>query len=113
MLPRKHRLSKKEFNIAFKQKGQFFKKEFLKLKVVENNLGFSRFGISCGVKISKLATRRNLVKRRISEALRTNLDKFNPGHDIIVMPEPRILEESYQQIEELLVKMISEVNIQK
>jgi ribonuclease P protein component len=106
MLPKKHRLSKKEFNIAFKQRGQFFRKDFLKLKIVQNDLGFARFGISCGVKISNKATKRNLIKRRISDILHTNLKNYQFGYDVIVMPDPIILEKSYQQIKDLLITML-------
>ena len=111
MLSKKYRLSKKEFNIAFKKRGQFFRKDFLKLKVVENNLNFARFGISCGIRISKKAVVRNLIKRRLSEALRTNLEKFQFGYDIIVMPEPVVLEKSYQEIEDLLLRILKEISL--
>jgi hypothetical protein len=51
MLKKKYRLSKEDFEAALKKKGTYLRVNFLKFKVIYNNLDTSRFGISCGVKI--------------------------------------------------------------
>jgi len=110
MLKKKYRLSKKDFEAALKKRGTYLKIDFLKFKVIYNNLETSRFGISCGVKISKKAVVRNQVKRRINESLRLNFSSIKPGFDILVMPEPVIIEKTYQDIGKTILEFIKILN---
>jgi len=106
MLKKKYRLSKKDFETALRKKGAYLKVDFLKLKVVYNNLGLSRFGVSCGIKISKKAVVRNQIKRRINESLRLNFSSLKPGFDILIMPEPVVIEKTYQEIDKTILEFI-------
>jgi len=111
MLARKYRLSKKDFETAFNTKGKYLKSDFLSFKIVKNSLKLSRFGISCGTKISKKATVRNRIKRRISESIRLKLDKINPGYDILVMASPQIKERDYQEIDKAILILLNQANL--
>ncbi len=103
MLSKNNRLSKKDFEIAFKKKGKFVRLGFLTFKITENSQNIIRFGISCGTKISKKAVMRNKVKRRLNESLRLNLNKVSRGYDILIMPSPEIVKKNYQEIDQLIL----------
>jgi ribonuclease P protein component len=108
MLPKKYRLSKKNFEIAFKKRGSFKKRDFLKVKVNDNNLPLSRFGFSCGLKISKKATIRNKLKRQLSDIIRNNLQNIKNGYDVIIIPKANILDQSYKEIQQDLLALLKE-----
>ena len=54
----------------------------------KNNLGYSRLGLTVGVKLGK-AVVRNRTRRRIKEAYRIHEGAFLPGYDIVVVARVR------------------------
>ena len=54
----------------------------------KNNLGYSRLGLTVGVKLGK-AVVRNRTRRRIKEAYRIHEGAFFPGYDIVVVARVR------------------------
>lgn len=85
MLPTKYRLkSERDFATIAKSRKSAFAK-LLGMKMRENHLPHSRFGVSVGLKVHKRAVKRNLVKRRIREILRKSLKNVKPGYDVLVM----------------------------
>ena len=92
MLPRENRLKKEEdFKKVFK-KGRGFTNDLFVLKVIKNNLDISRFAFVISKKISKKATIRNRIKRRLDNVIRVDLPKIKKGWDgiIIVLPGAEI-----------------------
>lgn len=69
------------------------------MKVRENALPHSRFGIVVGLKVSKRATERNLIKRRIREIIRKSLKKVKAGYDLMVMANPMALKTEPKELE--------------
>lgn len=105
MLPKENRLKKKrDFDVVFR-KGRGFKNGFLFLKIAENKLGISRFGFIIGKKLSKQATIRNRVRRRIAELVRLKLKKLKPGIDVVFVAFPGLEKNSYREIEEIVNKL--------
>ena len=85
MLPTEHRLkSERDFATIAKSRKSAFAK-LLGVKMRENHLPHSRFGVSVGLKVHKRAVKRNLVKRRIREIIRKTLPNIKPGYDVLVM----------------------------
>jgi len=67
----------------------------------------SRFGLIVSNKVSKKATQRNLIRRRISEFIRLNLKSIKSGYDFVIILSPKIIKSQgkildYQKISELL-----------
>ena len=88
MLPVKNRLKKeKDFEKVFKT-GKGFKEKFLYLKIKKNNLGVSRFGFVISKKVSKKATSRNKLKRRLRELVKIKLPKIKKGIDGTIVVNP-------------------------
>lgn len=109
MLPRKNRLRKKnDFKLVFKN-GKTINDELSFLKVKKNNLGINRFGFVVGTKISKKATLRNKIKRRLTEIIKQNLDKIESGLDIIVVAKPKVIDKNYLEIKQSIDNLFKQV----
>jgi len=66
----------------------FYKDNFLFIKTKENGLLNSRVGVVVSQKNSRLATKRNAIKRliyRFFQENRTFLDRFSPPSDFLVI----------------------------
>ncbi len=109
MLPRKNRLRKKnDFKLVFKN-GKTINDELFFLKVKKNNLGINRVGFVVGTKISKKATLRNKIKRRLTEVIKQNLDKIESGLDIIVVAKPKVIDKNYLEIKQSVDNLFKQV----
>jgi ribonuclease P protein component len=98
MLPKTHRLLKdSEYQRVWKRGKSFYTKT-LGFKLLKNNLDVSRFGVVVGTKVSKKATLRNQIKRRVSEVLRLKINEITPGYDLIVLSLPAAAEKKYQDL---------------
>ncbi len=89
---------KKDFEQVFKY-GKGYKKDFLYLKVGNNNLDFARFGIIVNKKISNKAVERNRIKRRLREAIIARKDSIKKANDIIVVALPGIKGKKFNEID--------------
>jgi len=111
MLPKLFRLTKeKDFNRVYK-KGKFFAQDFLMCKIAENNFSFSRFGIVVGLKISKRANKRNLIKRRLREAIRLKIKDIKKGFDVVMMVRPEIVGKNFSEIDKALIKLFKKASL--
>lgn len=85
MLAQENRLKKdKDFERVFKKGGQL-KQDCLLFKYLENDLEYSRIGIVISSKVVKKATARNLLKRRIREAVKPLLEEDKEHFDIVIL----------------------------
>jgi len=111
MLPRENRLKKEEdFKKVFK-KGRGFTNNLFVLKIVKNNLDISRFAFVISKKISKKATIRNRIKRRLDNVIRADLPKIKKGWDgiIIVLPGAEI--KDFKEIEEDINQLLEKARL--
>jgi ribonuclease P protein component len=109
MLPKINRIKKKkDFEAIFKNSKSFRDNLFV-LKSAKNNLGISRFGFVVSQKISKKATVRNKVRRRMSEAVRADIKNAKTGIDAVFIAlsgvEKRKFSEIKKAINGALVKL--------
>lgn len=114
MLAKQHRLKKdKDFELVFKR-GKAFNGKFLFLKIIKrNNLEVSRFGLVVGTKISKKATIRNKIKRRLRDIVRKRLGDIKSGFDVIIGAKTRVVDKSYQEIKEELEGLLEKAGVLK
>lgn len=120
MLPKLNRLKrKKDIERVFKN-GKGFKEDFLILKVAKNDLKIWRFVFVVPQKVSKKATLRNKIRRRLSELVRLKIKKIkkgcqpattNPGLDIVIMALPGLEEKDFWEIEEVINKLFKKANL--
>jgi ribonuclease P protein component len=116
MLKRINRLSKKKDIEKVSKSGKVSYASLFILKFNPNNLTFSRFGLIVSNKVSKKATKRNLIKRRIREILRLALPKIRQGFDIIIIVSPKIINQQgkvlkYSEIQEALLSLLQKAKL--
>ena len=111
MLSKINRLKKRsDFDWVFKR-GLKFKEDFLSLRVVKNNLKNSRFGFIVSQKISKKATSRNRIKRRLRMIIRVKLQKIKKGLDIILVANSGLEKKDFWELEEVLYMLLKRANL--
>lgn len=113
MLSKKYILKKdNDFKAVFKR-GKSYSYEFIRIKVLKNDLGFSRFGIIIGLKVSKKAIERNKTRRRLSEFIRLEKDKIKKGFDIVVLTNSEIVKKDYQEIKQVMLDLFTKAELIK
>ncbi len=95
---------KKDFERAFKQ-GRGFREGFLSFKAVENGSETTRFGFIVGQKVSKKATIRNKIKRRLRELVKDNLPRVKNGLDVVIITGRGVEKETLMETKENFNKL--------
>lgn len=112
-LPSEVRLKKKrDFDFIFK-KGKSFSTPILRLSYLKNNLGQSHFAVVVSTKISKKATQRNKIKRRLYSLIRTNLNQIKSGYNLIFIVKPEILKKKFSDLEKFFLKTLDKLGLLK
>lgn len=107
MLKKEFRLSRKEFSVAFRR-GRYLSFEDFTIMYYETARARARFGVSCGLKISKKAVARNRVRRWMYEIIRVHYEGILPG-DYLVLVKPSILFKEFSQVSSSLVSAFQKV----
>jgi len=89
MLPFKNRLSKRKDHERVQKLGGFVSFNNIAIKALENGTNDTRIGIVVGIKYSKKAVERNLAKRKIQEAVRSEIKNIKKGLDVVIMARKR------------------------
>ena len=98
MLPFKNRLqATKDFEEA-KTKGQKYQASLFGLLVYPTNSEITRFGFIVSTKISKKATQRNKIKRRLRESVKKLLPVMKQGYDVIFLGKKDLLDKKLSEI---------------
>ncbi len=113
MLKKENRITRnKDFDRVFKT-GQSFYGKILGMKVLQNDLEISRFGILLGLKVSKKAVIRNRFKRQLREIIREELPIIKSGQDIVLIVFPLILDKNFEEIREYFKNGLKRLNLYK
>lgn len=111
MLARPNRLKKKEeFQRVFK-KGKGAKEDFLLLKFAPNNTKENRYGVIVSQKVSKKATARNKIKRRIRAVIGQKTAKLKKGVDVVFVALPGLETISFQGIEGAIDRLFKKLKL--
>ena len=110
MLAKANRLAKESDFKRLALKGRFSFGSLFNLKSLPNKLPISRFGIVISAKVSKKATVRNLIKRRMTEAIRLRLGQLKTGLDIMLVVKKEAVVADYQAIDQELVKLFKKAD---
>ena len=74
------------------------------VRVAVNGLNYNRFGFIVSRRYCRLATERNLIKRRLASIVKENLSKIVKGYDIaivVIAPWPLL---KFNDLEQELIK---------
>ncbi len=77
------------------------------LKYLKNELGHRRFAVIVSTKISKKATERNLLKRRLRELLKVSSDKLPTSYDFVLYTKKGIQNLSFQELKKEFEKLLA------
>jgi len=84
MLKNINRLRKtREIQRVFKA-GKSIKSANFSIRYAPSRQSSTRFAIVVGIKVSKLSTRRNALKRRVREVIRQTIQALPVGYDIVL-----------------------------
>lgn len=111
MLPINNRLKEKKDFSSIMKYGSALSFPLFNIKYYKKQEGECRFGIVVSNKISKKAVVRNLIKRRLREALRRNKEQFILQTDTIIFAKSKIVNTTYKDIECMILEMFKKVLI--
>lgn len=111
MLPQKQRLQKEKEIEEILKKGRSQKEAFLLLKSIKNVFENSRFGFIVSQKVSKNASTRNKVKRRLREIIQKNMGEIVSGRDILFITLPGIDKATFKELEDLTEKLLTKAGL--
>lgn len=99
MLPKKFRLQDFQEIEKVKKEGKLFQTPLFGVLVLpKDDKDSLRFTFIVSLKISKESTRRNRVKRLLSEAVRSFLPQINSGFDLVFLAKRSIVDKSFWEI---------------
>jgi len=98
MFAKANRLKKTaDFKKIFRS-GKFVRGEAIEARFMPNDLDVCRFGFITGLSVSKKATIRNKIRRRLSEAARTLVPSIGNNFDILIVAKAKIIGKSGEEI---------------
>ena len=105
-MPKINRVKKKkDFEVVFK-KGASYKSNLLILRAAKNNSDETRFGFVVSLKVSKKATVRNKIRRRLAETARIELANIKEGLDLVFIALPGIDKKDFQEIKDTFLYLL-------
>lgn len=111
MLAKKHCLKRKKDFQEATRKGKKIEKDFLVLKFLRNSLDVTRIGFVVSQKVSKKASSRNKIKRRLREIIKINLPNLKPGYDLIFFTKKGIIEKDFWEIKKVVEQILKQAKL--
>lgn len=71
----------------------------------------SRVGVVVGSKVSKLAVERNLLRRRIREVMRAQIDRLPNRLDLVVIAKPTAKGASFQEVQQEVLNLLRQATV--
>jgi ribonuclease P protein component len=113
MLAKKNRLTHdKDFKRVTKM-GKVINQPLLFIKVLPNDLVYSRFGIVVSNKVSKKATLRNRLKRQLRALSYSALKELSSSFDIVILVRPEARQKKFQELKEIFLSAMRKLNKNK
>lgn len=94
-------------------KGEMFRSRSVSLRVAVNpKRSNTRVAVIVTKKVQKAAPRRNRIRRRVYEVVRTNWDHIKPGYDILVsVYDPQAGVMPYEELERTIVGILKQAHV--
>lgn len=110
MLARRYKIGSKPRVLHILGKGWVFHAGVFYFRRLPNGVGYPRFSLILSKKISRKATERNKVRRRVYEAIRKNLGLVaKTCYDVVVLCSARISRMDAQAIERDMVMCLKKL----
>jgi len=116
MLPRIYRLPLRNEFRRIKKTGKLIQGRFFSLIIcsqlsVSSSQSASRFSFIVSKKISPLAVQRNRIRRLLSEAIYSGIEKIKPGFDFVFLVKKEILNKSFVEIKKEIESIFANENL--
>ncbi len=111
MFARKYRIVRASDFAKIASSRQCFFAPYFTLKLRENNLPYSRYAVVVSNKISKKATVRNKLKRKLRENLKQLHPQMKPGHDIVIYAKFKAQDADKAVIQEFIKKGLQQLQV--
>lgn len=106
MFSKENRLQADWLIDKIKRRGIRIQNQFFRLQIGKKGGKETRFAVIVSLKVSKLATKRNYLKRKIRTACQKLLPRFKTGNNIVISASPRSLQLSQQEIQQELTNLL-------
>lgn len=93
----------RDFQYVYKN-GKSYANKFLVMYIVENNLGYNRFGVSVSKKVGNSVVRHHIC-RLVRESYRLSEAVFNSGLDMVIVARVNAANASYKDIDSSLLHL--------
>lgn len=113
MLPKNNRLTSRETFADLKKSGRKDQSNSFALLYKENNQTSCRFGIIVSNRISKKATERNLVKRRLREIFFKLLPCLSGNFDFLFLTKTDIINKNMSEMEKEVFDLFKRLGLSK
>ena len=108
-----HRLKHgRDFDRVFRQ-GKRQAGRYVCLHIAKNTEDRLRIGLTVSKKVDKRAVRRNLIKRRLREIFRNNMELFPAHHDIILRALPGCAHAQYGELKDEVLFLAEMAGLKK
>jgi ribonuclease P protein component len=94
-------------------KGVAYRSRSISLRIAANpRREDGRCAVIVTKKVQKAAPRRNRIRRRVYEIMRTNWDHIVPGHDMLIsVYDPQAGEMPYAELEKTIINVLQQANV--
>lgn len=94
-------------------KGETFRSRSVSLRVVANpRRETGRVAVTVTKKVQKAAPRRNRIRRRVYEIMRTNWDHIKPGHDMLIsVYDPQAAVMPHDELESMVIGVLKQAHV--
>ncbi len=94
-------------------KGETFRSRSVSLRIAANpKRTNTRVAVIVTKKVQKAAPRRNRIRRRVYEVVRTNWDHIAPGYDILVsVYDPQAGVIPYEELERTIIGILKQAHV--
>lgn len=111
-MKRQYRIRSNEQFQAIRRQGRSYTDKLLVLCALPNGLEYSRFGFSVSSRVGK-AVSRNLIKRRLREAVRLRMEEIKPGWDLVLIARNPIRNADYDQMDAACARLLRRAQLFK
>lgn len=109
MLTKTHRLRlDSDFRVVFNN-GRMLENKFFRIKFTKNQKNINRFGFVVSNKISRKATERNTIKRRLRSICRPLTGNLNNSFDIVIWSKVGSIKLKYKDFSGSLMDLIGKL----
>jgi len=109
MLKKTNRLLKNTDFARIMRRGRAMANGDFLLKYVKADGSQSRFGFVISAKVSKKATERNLLKRRMREIVRGSIKSIAGGYNFVFIARKSSLDLNFNELKEEIIRLLGKI----